>query len=58
MIRDIGISGASLMTDRKLDVGKHYSIRIMDGGRDIVLKGEVIWCSDNESTQSPATLHI
>ncbi len=52
VIRDIGISGVSLITDRRLDVGSHYSISIIDGGRDIILKGEVIWCSESQPAQS------
>jgi Tfp pilus assembly protein PilZ len=54
VIRDISVTGASLITERKLDIGREYALRIMDGNLDITLQGTVIWCSgyDTAARQS------
>ncbi|MBI5633206.1 MAG: PilZ domain-containing protein [Nitrospirae bacterium] len=49
VINDISITGASLITDRKLDMGKEYSLRILDNDVDLPIRGTVIWCMENEA---------
>lgn len=49
IINDISITGVSLVTDRKLDMGREYSLRILDNDLDLPVRGTVIWCMENES---------
>ncbi|MBI5847247.1 MAG: PilZ domain-containing protein [Nitrospirae bacterium] len=49
VINDISITGVSLITDRKLEMGVEYSLRILDNGLDLLIRGTVIWCTENES---------
>lgn len=49
VINDISITGVSLATDRKLEMGMEYSLRILDNDLDLPVRGTVIWCRDNES---------
>jgi hypothetical protein len=49
VINDISITGASLITDRKLDMGREYSLRILDSNMELPIQGTVIWCVENES---------
>ena len=51
VINDISITGVSLITDRKLDMGREYSLRILDNDLDLPIKGTVIWCMENEPQQ-------
>lgn len=41
---DISISGISLKTDRRLNIGSAYTIKL-EGKNTISLKGTVVWCS-------------
>ena len=50
VINDISLTGASLITDRKLDMGREYSLRILDKDMELPIRGTVIWCMENEST--------
>jgi len=49
VINDISIAGVSLITDRKLDMGMEYSLKILDNDLDLPIQGTVIWCMENES---------
>lgn len=49
VIRDISITGVSLITGRKLDMGKEYSLRILDKDLDLSIQGIVIWCTEHAS---------
>lgn len=49
VINDISITGVSLITDRNLEMGKEYSLRILDNDLDLPIRGTVIWCMENES---------
>ncbi len=49
VINDISITGVSLITDRKLDMGMEYSLRILDKDLDLPIQGTVIWCMENEA---------
>ena len=49
VINDISITGVSLITDRKLDMGIEYSLRIFDHDLDMPIQGTVIWCMENAS---------
>ena len=51
LLYDISISGVSLITDRKLDIGKEYALRIMEKDLDIPLQGRVVWASENTAAQ-------
>ena len=43
-IIDISLGGIALITDRRLNVGKEYSIRLGDKGKSIDLKGIIVRC--------------
>lgn len=49
VINDLSLTGASLSTDRKLDMDMEYSLRILDNDLDLPLRGTVIWCKENAS---------
>jgi Tfp pilus assembly protein PilZ len=51
LLYDISINGVSLITDRKLGIGKEYALRIMDKDLDIPLQGKVVWVSENTAAQ-------
>ena len=44
-IIDISVGGVSLRTDRNLDVGTGYILRIEWGEKGLTVKGEVKWSS-------------
>jgi len=46
-INDISLTGVSLITDRKLEMGMEYSLRILDNDLDLPIRGTVIWCREN-----------
>jgi len=52
VIRDISITGASVITGMLLESGKEYSIRIMDNNMDFTISGTVIW-SDKRDENGP-----
>ena len=52
-IRDLSISGVSLVTEAKLETGREYLLHIIDDHTDITMKGIVRWCSDNDTTGFP-----
>ncbi len=43
-ILDIGLGGLALITDRRLNVGKEYLIKLGDKGKRIDLKGSIVRC--------------
>jgi hypothetical protein len=43
-IIDIGLGGVALKTDRRLNVGKEYLIRLGDKGKSIDVKGIIVRC--------------
>ncbi len=47
-ILDISLGGISLKTDRRLNIGNEYALRIDDQGIDFSLKAIVIWASLHE----------
>jgi len=47
VINDISITGVSLITDRKLERGMEYSLRILNNDLDLPIRGIVIWCMEN-----------
>ena len=47
VINDISITGVSLLTDRKLERGMEYSLRILNNDLDLPIRGTVIWCMEN-----------
>jgi hypothetical protein len=49
VINDISITGVSLITDRKLNLGMEYSLKILDSDLDLPIQGTVIWCMENEA---------
>ncbi|MBA4372557.1 MAG: hypothetical protein C0402_06805 [Thermodesulfovibrio sp.] len=44
-VQNVSISGMSFKADRRLDIGKEYTIRLQDQGRTIAVKGIVVWSS-------------
>lgn len=49
VINDISSTGVSLITDRKLEMGMEYSLRILDSNLDMPIRGIVIWCTENKA---------
>lgn len=41
---DISISGIKIESDRRLDIGKEYSIRVSHGDDSVRVLGSVVWC--------------
>lgn len=48
-IQDISVTGVSLGTDQKLEVGRQYALRIIDDHRDLSFTGTVIWTEEAPS---------
>lgn len=44
-VLNVSISGMSFKADRRLDIGKEYTIRLQDHDRTIAVKGVVVWSS-------------
>lgn len=42
---DMSISGASIIVDKRLNMGDKYAMKIEDRGENLSLRGEVIWVS-------------
>jgi hypothetical protein len=42
-VLDVSISGMSFKADRRLDIGKEYTLRLQDHDRAIAVKGVVVW---------------
>lgn len=51
VIIDISITGVSLLTDRKLERGMEYSLRILNNDLDLPIRGTVIWCMENATAE-------
>ena len=49
---DISISGISLKTNRRLNIGCDYTLKL-DGNMSISLRGNVVWCRLIESRKGP-----
>ncbi|MDP2156475.1 MAG: PilZ domain-containing protein [Nitrospirota bacterium] len=49
VINDISITGVSMITERKLNIGMEYSLRILENDLDLPIRGTVIWCMENEA---------
>lgn len=49
VICDISITGVSLKTDRVLEMGREYVLRIFDKELDLPVQGTVIWRRENEA---------
>jgi len=59
VIQDISITGVCLTTDRKLEVGTEYSLRVLGADLDMAIQGKVIWCSENDlSACTPEEAHL
>jgi len=43
-IVDISISGIKIESDRRLDIGREYSIRVSHGDDSVRVVGSVVWC--------------
>ena len=50
-IIDISKSGVLIKTDRKLDIGKNYALKIEYGNKVVVVKAEVIWSSMDDHVE-------
>lgn len=49
---NISISGVSLKADRRLDIGKEYTLKLGDADNAFSLKGTVVWSSITETKKS------
>lgn len=58
VINDISITGVSLITDRKLEMGREYSLRLLDHDLDLPVHGTVIWCTGNDAGAEDAHRHL
>ena len=52
-IRDISISGLSIRCEKILQIGRFYTIRLMDEKRDILCKATVVWCEESPASDRP-----
>lgn len=57
VLTNISITGVSLITDRKPETGREYSLRIMDNDLDMTITGTVIW-SENMSSEIPGSSEL
>lgn len=46
-VSDISISGVSVRTDKKLETGRQYPVRLMDDTSDLSLQGTVMWTAED-----------
>ena len=53
IIRNVSVSGVSLVTDARLDAGREYLLHFSDRDADITLRGRVKWCADNDTSGLP-----
>ena len=53
VINDISITGISIRTDRKINPGKSYTVKISSRDRDISLECRVIWSMESRTLGSP-----
>jgi hypothetical protein len=53
VIRNLSVSGVSLVTESRLEAGRNYLLHIIDNDTDITMQGIVRWCSDNDTTGFP-----
>jgi hypothetical protein len=44
-VLNVSISGMSFKADRRLDIGREYTLRLQDHDRTIAVKGVVVWSS-------------
>lgn len=44
-VQNVSISGMSFKADRRLDIGKEYTIRLQDHGQVLAIRGMVVWSS-------------
>jgi Tfp pilus assembly protein PilZ len=53
VINDISISGISIKTDRRMEPGKRYAVKISSRDRSISLEGKVMWSMENRTQEHP-----
>ena len=51
-VNNISISGVSLKADRRLDIGKEYTLKLGDSDNVFSLKGIVVWSSISETKKN------
>jgi hypothetical protein len=44
-VQNVSITGMSFKADRRLDIGKEYTIRLQDHDKTLAVKGVVVWSS-------------
>jgi len=44
-VLNVSVTGMSFKADRRLDIGKEYTIRLQDHDKTIAIKGVVVWAS-------------
>ncbi len=49
IIRDISIDGISFKTDKRVNIGSEYTLKIEDKEKKITVKGIIVWSQLNES---------
>jgi Tfp pilus assembly protein PilZ len=52
-VQNISISGVSIRTDRRLNIGNSYVLRLQDRDKVIRVKGAVVWSSLTASRKNP-----
>lgn len=52
-LKDISLSGASVIVDKRLNMGGKYTLKVMDDGTEVRLTGEVVWVTISGSRKTP-----
>jgi Tfp pilus assembly protein PilZ len=52
-LKDISLSGASIVVDKRLNMGNKYTLKVIDDDSEISLTGEVVWVSISGSKKTP-----
>ena len=50
-VLNISVSGISVKADRRLDIGKDYTLKLVEGDKEMSLKGTVVWSSISGSRE-------
>jgi c-di-GMP-binding flagellar brake protein YcgR len=51
-LKDISLSGASIVVDKRLNMGSKYTLKVIDGASELSLNGEVVWVSISGSKKT------
>jgi len=52
-LKDISLSGASIIVNKRLNIGSRYTLKVIDNGTELSLNGEVVWETIQGSKKTP-----